>query len=84
MNIKLNHLLPKPLQSQLCRGTNKQHYWVPAMEPEAKLGGNFGVQMRCERCGESHYIFLSKSEHETQKSLIEKSLNISRNRLTTR
>jgi len=84
MNVKLNHLLPKTLQREACVGSDKQHYWVPAGEPEAKIGGSFGLQLRCERCDKTHYLFLSKRVHDTQRRLIEKSLKISRNRLTTR
>lgn len=71
--LKLNHLLPKHLESGRCP-TGKQHYWLPTGSIEAKLGDNIAVALFCKHCDKREWAFLSYHEYNTHKGVIDNAI----------
>jgi hypothetical protein len=74
--MNFNHLMNKKRIRLLCKGTNNECYWVPVGDPTVMVGDNIHLQMLCKRCDLREDVFLSASEFNTQKKIIEKEIEI--------
>ena len=71
--LKLNHLLPRHLESARCP-SGKQHYWLPTGSIEAKLGDNIAVALFCKHCDKREWVFLSHNEYNMHKGVIDNAI----------
>jgi len=72
--MNFNHLMHAHALRRKCSGQNNSCYYVPAGNIRSTLGNNVHMTMVCKSCGHREDIFLTESEYNTQKRLIEKEL----------
>jgi len=81
--LKLNHLLPRHLALGKCY-TGKQHYWLPTGSIEAKLGDNIAIAFFCKHCDRREWVFLSHSEYDVHKGVINNAIQTNESSFTNR
>lgn len=72
--MNFNHLLDERQQRARCRGNNNECYWLPVGDGTATAGKNVNITMYCKRCQSREDIFLTESEYDIHRKLIEKEI----------
>ena len=57
-----------------CAETTSECYWIPAGNVRSTHGEHIHMTMFCRKCGKREDIFLSRSDYETQRRLIEREI----------
>ena len=67
--MNFNHLVSRAEMMRPCM--RDRHTYYPSGHVEAMVGGNVAVRFRCKKCGELTTSFLTRSEYEIHKNIIE-------------